>query len=71
MDPTPETIYYGARATMLNELGDHLDVYPGAYLICPDGAAAWDAESADTVDEMKECVSYFRTLWPNARFVRL
>lgn len=67
----PTTIYYGHREDVIRELGGLTHIYPGEYLVQPDGNAAFDAEGADTEAELRELITEFRHAYPAAEFVRL
>ena len=67
----PETLYCGPRAVVIAEIGGMSHLYPGAYLMQPDGPAEYDAEGADTAAELCELVAEYRSLFPAARVVWL
>jgi len=67
----PETLYCGPRATVIAEIGGMTHIYPGAYLMQPDGPAESDAEGADTIEELREHVAEYLALFPTARVVWL
>lgn len=67
----PTTIYYGRREDVIREVGGLTHLYPGKYLIQPDGPAAYDAEGAETKADLKACLAEFRRWYPNASFVAL
>jgi len=46
-------------------------IYPGKYLVQPDGNAAYDAEGADSVAEMKDVVALYRDMFPGINVVML
>ena len=41
MDASPETLYCGAREVVIAEVGGLAHIYPGAFLVQPDGPAAY------------------------------
>lgn len=67
----PETLYCGKRETVIAELGGLTHIYPGKYLLQPDGNAAFDAEGAESVKDMKAMIAEFRRQFPNIRVVML
>lgn len=67
----PDTIYCGKRETVIAEVGGMTHIYPGRYLIQPDGNAAYDAEGADNATEMKEVIAYYRDMFPGITVVML
>jgi hypothetical protein len=67
----PETLYCGPRAVVIAEIGGMAHLYPGAYLLQPDGPAEYDAEGADTAADLRELVAEYRALFPAARVVWL
>lgn len=67
----PDTIYCGPRENVIAEVGGLTHIYPGKFLLQPDGNAAYDAEGADTREELKELIAYYRTLYPNINVVML
>lgn len=67
----PGTIYCGKRETVISEVGGLTHIYPGAYLIQPDGDAAYDAEGANTLAEMKAIIADYRALYPGINVVML
>lgn len=71
MSAHPETIYCGRREDVIREVGGLTHIYPGEFLIQPDGPAAYDAEGADTSKEMDEVIAYFRAIYPQILVVRL
>lgn len=71
MSDTPTRVYYGLRETVIAELGGMTHIYPGKYLVQPDGNATYDAEGADTKEDMMEFVKEMQAQYPEAEFVRL
>jgi hypothetical protein len=71
MITAPDTIYYGRRETVIAEVGGLTHIYPGKYLIQPDGNAAYDADGCDTKADLKAMLAEYRRLFPNARFAPL
>jgi hypothetical protein len=67
----PETIYYGRREDVIREMGGSTHIYPGKYLIQPDGNASYDAEGVDTKADLRGLLAEYRRLFPTARFVQL
>lgn len=67
----PETLYCGKRETVIAELGGLTHIYPGKYLLQPDGNAAFDAEGAESVKDMKAMIADFRRQFPDIRVVML
>jgi hypothetical protein len=67
----PTTFYYGHREDVIREVGGLTHIYPGKYLIQPDGPAAYDADGAGSKAELKALLAEYRRLYPNADFVRL
>lgn len=67
----PDTIYCGPRENVITEVGGLTHIYPGKFLLQPDGNAAYDAEGAETREELKELIAYYRTLYPNINVVML
>jgi len=65
----PETLYCGPRATVIAEVGGMAHIYPGVYLMQPDGPAEYDAEGADTIEELRDLVAEYLALFPTARVV--
>jgi hypothetical protein len=71
MNTPPDTLYVGKRDVVICELGDVAAIYPGAYLLLPDGNAAYDAEGADTLEGIEALVAEYRALFPAAQVVWL
>lgn len=71
MNHAPETIYCGKRETVIAEVGGTAHIYPGKYLIQPDGNAAYDAEGADTKADLKALIAEYRRQFPAVRVVML
>ena len=67
----PDTFYCGTREAIIAEVGGLSHIYPGAYLMQPAGPAAYDAEGADTLEELEELVAEYAALYPNARIAWL
>jgi hypothetical protein len=67
----PTTLYCGPRENVITEVGGLTHIYPGKFLVQPDGNAAYDAEGADTVEEMNELIAYYRSLFPTINIVKL
>lgn len=67
----PETLYCGTREMVIAEVGGLTHIYPGVFLVQPDGPAAYDAEGADTREEMQAIIEEYRTLFPNVLVVLL
>lgn len=68
-DIAPETLYCGKRENVITEIGGLTHIYPGAYLMQPDGPAAYDAESADTIEELREHIAEYLAMFPDARVI--
>ena len=71
MTIAPDTIYCGPREAVITEVGGLTHIYPGKFLIQPDGSAAYDAEGAETLNEMKDLIAYYRDLFPGIHVVML
>lgn len=71
MNTNPDTIYCGKRETVIAEVGGLAHIYPGKYLIQPDGNAAYDAEGADTKADLKALIAEFKRAYPGIRVVML
>jgi len=71
MNTNPETLYCGKREVVIAELGGLTHIYPGKYLIQPDGPAAYDAEGADSKADMLAFVAEFKRTYPGIRVVML
>lgn len=67
----PDTIYCGKRETVIAEVGGLTHIYPGKYLLQPDGNAAFDAEGADTKADLKALIAEFKRAYPAIRVVML
>ena len=67
----PDTIYCGKRTVVINEVGGMTHIYPGKYLIQPDGNAAYDAEGADTKADMMATIAQYRAMFPAINVVML
>jgi hypothetical protein len=67
----PETLYCGTREAVIAEIGGMSHIYPGAYLMQPDGPAEYDAEGADTIEGLREHVAEYLAMFPDARVVWL
>jgi len=67
----PDTIYCGKREDVIREVGGLTHIYPGKYLIQPDGNAAYDAEGAETKAELKTVIAEFKRWYPGIRVVFL
>lgn len=67
----PDTLYCGPREVIIAEVGGLSHIYPGAYLMQPCGPAAYDAEGADTIEELREIVAEYQSLYPAARIAWL
>lgn len=68
---TPTTIYYGKRENVIRELGGMTHIYPGKYLIQPDGNATFDADSAETKNDLAAMLEDYRAQYPDVEFVNL
>lgn len=68
---TPEVIYCGPREAIITEVGGLAHIYPGKYLIQPDGPAAWDADGADTLADLEALIAEYRQQFPGIKIVRL
>lgn len=71
MTIAPETLYCGRREAVIAEVGGLAHIYPGKFLVQPDGGAAFDAEGADTSDEFKAIIAEYRALYPGLNVVML
>ena len=71
MQNAPETLYCGKREAVIAEVGGLTHIYPGKYLIQPDGNAAYDAEGADSLKDMKATIAEFKRWYPGIRVVML
>lgn len=60
----PTTIYVGRRENCITEVGGLTNIYPGKYLLCPDGPAAYDCEGAETITELRALVEEYRSNYP-------
>lgn len=69
MNALVETLYCGPRDVVIAELGGLTHIYPGKYLLQPDGNVAFDAEGAESVKEMKQLIAEYRRLYPALRVV--
>ena len=67
----PDTIYCGKRDAVIAEVGGMAHIYSGKYLVQPDGNAAYDAEGADSVSEMRDVIAYYRDMFPGINVVML
>ena len=67
----PTTLYCGKRESVIAEVGGLTHIYPGAYLVQPDGPAAYDAEGADTKADMNAVIAEYRSLFPSINVVML
>ena len=67
----PDTIYCGKRDVVIAEVGGMTHIYPGKYLVQPDGNATYDAEGADSVAEMKDVIALYRDMFPGINVVML
>jgi len=71
MNTNPDTIYCGPRDVVIAEVGGLAHIYPGKYLIQPDGPAAYDAEGCNSKADMKAFIAMFRREFPGIRVVML
>lgn len=71
MNVAPEILYCGRREDVIREVGGLTHIYPGKYLIQPDGNAAYDAEGADSAKDMKATIAEFKRWYPGIRVVML
>lgn len=71
MSIAPDTLYCGKREDVIAEVGGMTHIYPGKYLLQPDGNAAFDAEGASSVKDMKAMIAEFRRAYPGIRVVML
>lgn len=71
MSITPDTIYCGHREDVIAEYGGMAHIYPGKYLIQPDGNGSFDAEGASSKADMELFIKEFQALYPGIRVVRL
>ena len=71
MQNAPETLYCGKREVVIAEYGGMAHIYPGKYLLQPDGNVDFDAEGAESVKDMKALIAEFRRLFPGIRVVML
>ena len=71
MQNAPETLYCGKREVVIAEYGGMTHIYPGKYLLQPDGNADFDAEGAESVKDMKALIAEFRRQFPGIRVVML
>lgn len=71
MNIAPDTLYCGKRETVIAEVGGLTHIYPGKYLLQPDGNAAFDAEGTDSIKGMKAMIAEFRRAYPGIRVVML
>lgn len=71
MNSAPDTLYCGRRDDVIREVGGLTHIYPGKYLIQPDGNAAYDAEGADSLKNMKATIAEFKRWYPGIRVVML
>lgn len=60
----PTKIYCGKREAVIAEYGGMAHIYPGKYLLQPDGNASFDAEGANTLKDLRELVSEYRRMFP-------
>lgn len=67
----PDTVYYGLREDVIREVGGLTHIYPGVYLIQPDGPAAYDADGADDLAGAKALIEEYKAQFPGIRVVRL
>lgn len=63
--------YYGRREVVIAELGGMTSIYPGKYLIQPDGNDTFDAEGADTKADLALFLAELRQAYPHAEFIQL
>ncbi len=71
MNATPETLYCGKRETVIAELGGLTHIYPGKYLLQPDGNAAFDAEGVNSLKDLKAMIAEYRRMYPGIRIAML
>ena len=71
MNATPETLYCGKRNAVIAEVGGLTHIYPGKYLLQPDGNATFDAEGAESLKDMTAMIAAFRAQFPGIRVVML
>jgi hypothetical protein len=71
MNNNPETLYCGKRETVIAEVGGSTHIYPGKYLLQPDGNGNYDAEGVDSIKGMKSVIAEFRAQFPGIRVVML
>lgn len=67
----PDTLYCGHREDVIREVGGLTHIYPGKYLLQPDGNAAYDAEGADSLKDMKASIAEYKRWYPGIRVVML
>lgn len=68
-------LYAGHRENVLAEIGEHLSIYPGKYLVAlvgePDFDAEFDAEGVNNKRELELLIAEYRRAYPNIQVVRL
>ncbi len=60
----PDRIFCGKRDAVIAEYGGLAHIYPGKYLIQPDGNGNYDADGVDTLKDLKELVADYRRIYP-------
>ena len=71
MKNQPDRIFYGKRDAVIREVGGLTHIYPGKYLIQPDGNATYDADAAGSAEDLKALIKEYRALYPDAEFIQL
>jgi hypothetical protein len=69
-DIIPDKLYYGTREAMIAEIGSG-DYHKEKFLVQALGDAQWEAEGANTVDELKELVKWYKFTYPEIEVFRI
>ena len=67
----PAVPHAALRDDVIREVGGLTHIYPGKYLLQPDGNAAYDAEGAETKADLNALIAEYRRQFPGIRVVVL
>lgn len=70
----PTVLYVGRREALLAEIGDHLAIYQGKYLVYPydgEGNGNFDAEGATSKKQVNDLIRSYREFYPNIQIAWL
>jgi hypothetical protein len=74
MNDKPNIIYWGKRNVFLTEVGQHMEIYKGKYLLYPydsNGSATFDAEGFDSVKAVRSALKEYQRFYPTAEIIRM